>query len=210
MMNSVRKGLAAGAVALVAITAPPGSSAHAGTLGLDFNPADIRNTGFNWDTWTLGYQFRDNIAASVTALGTWDKGILGNTSVGLWDGSGRLLASTTVTATGTPVGSAPWLFASITPVPLTPGANYYVGSYGDANYAYFVGQITTSPEITYLQDAYAYGGLRFPTYSDGAPYSFFGGNVELGTASAMPEPTSVTLLTIGFAGLALARRRRRI
>ena len=142
-MDALRKGIGAGALGLAVAAGAP-SVASAGTVGLDFSPGNIGAVGVTSGAETNGYAFQDVTSTSVVALGSWDYGISGTVSVGLWNSSGVLLASTTVNGTQTPVGSAPRVFSSISPVALTPGDTYYVGSL--APYiAYDVNPVTIAP-----------------------------------------------------------------
>src|SRR5579875_3519337 len=121
-----------------------GNTFAAATPGVDFTaPGD---TSVNC-CWTLGYQFTANSNAVVTGLATWDSwNSPGSVEVGLWDASGNLLTQALVSSTSPTVGSADWSYTAITPYALTPGATYYVGSYGTAaNYAFYTGGFTTDP-----------------------------------------------------------------
>lgn len=120
----VGAGLAALALPALAATAP----------GVDFTGAGL--VGTNNAVWTLGYKFTANTAVNVVGLGNWNRDA-GGTRIGLWDSSQTLLASATLTGSETPVGTADWLFARITPVALTAGSSYFVGAFNtSANYTF--------------------------------------------------------------------------
>jgi Domain of unknown function (DUF4082)/PEP-CTERM motif len=196
--------------ATVALSVP--WAASSATLGVDFEP-DVVAYPTSYE-FTLGYSFTDVLATSVIGLGAWDSGIGGTVEIGLWNSSGDLLATTTVDGSETPVGSAPWVFSSISPVALTPGSVYYVGAYGVENYTFGVSPVTIASSISIDHNAWAHGGLNFPSLSS-APfveYGFFGANVELGVPSAIPEPSTWVMMGIGFTAIGAAagiRRRRR-
>ena len=173
----------------------------------------------------MGYEFTANTAVSVDGLGTFAVDgfqLPTNEPVGLWDSGGNLLASTTLTTSDpvivTPAGGS-WVFAAITPVALTAGDSYYVGSVGPEAYAYgFYGfpGFTVAPSITYVQDAFGYGNysvgtLSFPDATSSQPgfTGFFGGNVELSPSTVTPEPGSYAALILGFGGVMLVVRSRR-
>jgi hypothetical protein len=196
--------------ALIALAVP--GVASAASLGLDFQPGDVRITGSSNFTWTLGYEFNDVVATSVVGLATWNSGVVGNIEIGLWNAGGALLATATVNNASATTGAADWLYSLITPVPLTPGDTYLVGSIGETNYAYEVNPVVINPMISYNHNAWTSGGLAFPGNASpsGAEHAFYGGNVLL---SSVPEPSTWAMMGIGFAGLgavAVGRRRRQV
>jgi hypothetical protein len=204
------RGLLLACAAAIAATAAGFAASASTTLGVDFNYADVGFTGFDIDQFTLGYAFEDRKPTSVVGLGSLESRVFaGDMAVGLWDSAGALLASTTVSLPGSPVGSAPWVFSPITPVALTPGQTYYVGYFGESYYATEVNPISVDPHIKFLHDAWAYGGLAFPSNVAGkfVEHAYFGGNVELSSA-ATPEPSTWAMMLTGLAALGAALRRR--
>jgi hypothetical protein len=163
---------------------------------------------------TIGWQFSTSTTIDVTHLGFWDASPgnpLGQThQVGLWTGTGTLLASTTVLTTSALTGD--FRYESIAPVTLGPGT-YLIGAEIKAPfldfYATFATSITTAPEITHLGDARnaSGGGFSSPgivTTNEGR----FGPNFQF-NVNSVPEPGSLTLLGLGsmsFAAYALRRR----
>src|SRR5579872_1530650 len=94
---------------------------------LDFSITDASSV-----SGTAGWSFQTLQSISVTALGGLDSVVTNSdqspTSIGLWDQSGTLLASATITAT--PGFFNPqYDYASITPVTLIAGQTYYLGAY---------------------------------------------------------------------------------
>jgi hypothetical protein len=196
-----------GSLALLAAAFVASAPSQAATLGVDFSP-DVTNYGAS--TWNLGWSFTANTNVSVVGLGNWFGGALfpQDQQVGLWDSGGNLLASTFVSNSSTQAGSAPWVFASITPVELTAGQTYVVGGQGGADYTGTVTSATFAPQISFITDLYtdnagANSPLVEPTTSEGytsADAGWFGGNIELGVA-ATPLPSTWTMLIAGFLGL---------
>jgi hypothetical protein len=190
-------------------------AAQADDLGVDFTGYGGSNSS---SVWNLGYEFQANVNANVTALGVMDfgsaTGLPQAQQVGLWTSGGTLLASTYVDSSGQQIGN--WLFETITPVALTAGQDYVVGSQGGEGYVYYTTGFTVAPEISFIQDQYyPVGGgsnnpLYFPNETAGITAAqggaFFGGNVKLSS----PEPGSLTLLGWGLVGLAGLVRRKRI
>lgn len=128
-----RKSLLSGAAIAVSLLAAAPS--HASSLGLDLGPGgsptpcggcgDASGRTYGWAIELLS-------AVHLDGLGVWDAGADGigpDVEVGLWDGTGTLVASTTVSDGSTPVASAgdgEWLFETVSAT-LQPGF-YNIGS----------------------------------------------------------------------------------
>lgn len=187
-------------------------SAFADTPGVSFTApgSTINNTsGFS-----LGYAFTTLSDTDVTALGYYDNGGLQEAhQVGLFDGTGTLLASTTITGNGTQVGF--FNFNSITPILLSAGSEYEVeGTTGVIDdYTFDTIGFTTEPTIGFVLDTFQPGNtLQFATNSTGITAAegggIFGANFETDSVAVTPEPGSMVLFGTGLLGLAGVVRRR--
>lgn len=201
-------------LAVLAVSAVFTGSAFADTPGVSFTaPGTTTN---NTDGFSIGYAFTTLFDTNVTALGYYDNGGLREAhQVGLFDGTGALLASTTITGNGTQVGF--FNFNSITPILLAAGGEYEVeGTSGVIdNYTFNTVDFTVEPTIGFVLDTFALGNtLQFAISSTGITASagggIFGANFETdSTAVAVtPEPSSLMLFSTGFLGLAGVVRRR--
>jgi Domain of unknown function (DUF4082) len=161
---------------------------------------------------TLGWDFTANKSLSVNALGFFDDsqdGLAESHDIGLWDSSGSLLASTTVTTTDQLTNQ--WRYSAVSTVTLTAGNTYYVGAlYLDGNdpnvFAGDSGVVTTTANITYLESTYEAGNtLSFSTSSVSGGPGYFGPNFS---ASAVPEPPIWAMMLLGFASLGFAGYRK--
>jgi hypothetical protein len=167
-------------------------------------------TSYTDGSWTFGIDF--TVGASnltVSALGYYDdalNGFVNNHEVGIYNSTGTLLASTTVTSADPLTGY--FRYDSITPIVLLAGQTYRVVgvshtdlyTWNDPGFASLAG-------ITYLGDTYDLGTTLFdPTgqFHNDETDGFWGPNLLVGTSVvSAPEPGSIGLLVLGLAGLAL-------
>jgi len=188
-------------------------------LVLDLTPEASTGTfGGNFDVpGTSGWKFTVTTPITVDGLGVWGVSAAEH-DVGLWTGTGTLLASTTVNDLATPVPSAffrgfQWYFEPITPLTLTPG-DYVVGATfvsGDLDFPRDMVSVTTIPGVTFDSNRFVFNNgatLNFPTGSEPSNFNagFFGPNLEVDVST--PEPSSLALLALGASALALLRHRR--
>lgn len=164
----------------------------------------------------VGWTFQPATDISVSALGVFDYVLPGQGSlqVGLWDASGTLLASQTVSAASAAVGQSH--YESVTPVLLLTGETYYVAAYSASGPLFAVvvtpdispnGFATMSPEIQLGQVAYSSGsGFSFPGTTEGnSGYAIIAPNFEF---QVVPEPSMLALLGVGIMGWRSARQMR--
>lgn len=187
--------------------------AQAQTPGAEFgSPGSVGNgdTG----PWTLGWAFRvNNAPINVTHLGYYDHlgdGLGQSHDVGLWDINGNLLASLTVPAGTSAPLTGHFRYVQLgSAVMLSANQTYVVGGVsggqgGGDFYTWNTVGFFTAPEITFVGDRWAGGGvLTFPINISGVANGFFGANFMHGE---IPAPGALALL--GAAGLVSRRRRR--
>jgi hypothetical protein len=167
--------------------------------------------GAETEGFSLGYTFSSSTAFTVTALGYFDLGTLGEVhDVALYTSTGTELASTTVDGTGAQIGF--FNYDSILPVTLAAGSYEIMGSSSVDPYAFGTTGFATASNITFGVDQYNYGaGDEFGCCSEGytaaSGGAWFGPNL-LESPAATPEPSSLALLGTGMAGIAGIIRRR--
>jgi hypothetical protein len=189
---------------LVLLTA---SAARADTAGVSFTaPGTAFNNG---EGFSLGFVFTATSSFAVDGLGYYDNGGLTEVhQVGLYNSSGTLLASATVTGTGTQMGF--FNYTAISDVDLIAGQTYQVvGTSGFVDpYAFETVGFSTAPNITFDNDIYTPGDtLAFGTTTDGLN-GYFGANFEEVSASPVPEPSTLALFGTGLlSACGLVRRR---
>jgi hypothetical protein len=166
---------------------------------------------------TVGWQFAASSPLTLTALGFWDQGgngLVNAHQVGIWNSTGTLMASTTVTSASTPVASTSsagdWLFNSITPVALAPGT-YTIGALlpvnADPDFQMINAAASTRDGVTWLDAADVGGSSLTEPFADSRfADGVFGPNLQVTPA---PEPSPCFLLTLGTAAAFGAAHRQR-
>jgi hypothetical protein len=184
------------AVCLALAFAPCTLSAQTGVSAVTFNGGnfDIASNG------TAGYAFSLNTPVLVTDLGMYD--FLGDGfsvsshAVGIWDSSGVLLASVTVSSTSVLADS--FRYAALgAPLLLVPGQTYIVGAaIGSEIYQFNTTNTVFNPAINYLGNRSNNNGsaLAFPNlYIASDDVGIFGGSFRL---LPVPEPSAFALLSV--------------
>jgi hypothetical protein len=163
------------------------------------------------DSGTLGFRFTADSSFDVLSLGFIDvgsDGLLGSHEVGLWNASGALLDSVTVTGSSTLLNGYRYtpLTSAIT---LTAGSDYVIGattSGGDA-FVWQADTFITDSRITYVDSRFdpdSLIGLNFPsTIGTSRKYLFV--NAEI---TPVPEPR-LAMLACGISALLLVGLRHR-
>lgn len=162
---------------------------------------------------SLGFEFSTNTAITVASLGYFDAdgdGFASAHTVGIFDGAGHLVVSTTLAAgAGDPLDGQ-FRFKAITPITLVAGQTYTLAAttggaadawaYGDPGTT--LADFIVDPRISIGQEAarFEYQGddmLRDPC--EHFRYMLYAGPTFEIAPTATPEPGSATLL--GMAGL---------
>lgn len=172
---------------------------------------------FSNGNWDFGTFFRANTNLVVTGLGYYADPVTtqaNNNQVGLFDSVGNLLASATVDNTYALFGH--FRYVTIAPVSLTAGQTYQVSGVSHINnYTWNDSGFPTDPDISYLGNTWAVDTDSAPTflnyYKNDVADGYWGPNLFINTrdfTGEVPEPGSLALLGLAFAGLAAARRRK--
>jgi hypothetical protein len=177
--------------------------------------SDVLTPIYSVQAGPVGWTFQPLTDINVTALGAWAYAMpAGGLEVGLWNASGTLLASNTITSHSSAVNQS--LYMGITPLMLLAGQTYYLGAYSPAGPFTCVavdpndppnGYATMNSDIqlgTVASETNA--GFAFPGITENVPDSaIVAPNFEF---QPVPEPS--VLASAGVSFLALLAMRRRI
>jgi hypothetical protein len=200
----------AAAACLAATAATPASAA---TAVVSFTGGSVF-TGFSSDE-TVGFKFNTANAISVTQLGwlSTTANVASSHQIGIWNMSGTLLGSATVTPGA--VDGTGFRYVGVSPIALAAG-DYLIGgrdttSDGD-NYRSSVSSLVMGSGITFLGSAVSANGSGFANpniINSITTGGRFGPNFTY-TLAAVPEPATWAMMIIGFgmAGTAMRTRRR--
>ena len=163
-------------------------------------------------SFTLGFAFNLTQATTINALGYWTGGTLSSHQVGIWDISGNLLSSGTVSAADTVQGHYAW--DSIAPLLLGAGDYVIGGEYLGGVFPNSLTGVTTAPGYNWVVDRQVGGGFAFPTTPLNGEYGQNGialVNFSTGQSlvAAVPEPATWAMMLIGFGAIGVSMRRRR-
>jgi hypothetical protein len=175
---------------------------------------------------TVGYAFSvGSQNLNVDALGVYDAygdGLRERNRVGIWDGGGNLITSVYVSkGTASPLGGSYRWVSAPTGLILQANTNYYIGafaiheygeSFGGAFEDRLMGSISLNNQVTLIGMAASLddASFRLPNgilsnHPSNAGQGIIGPNISY---TAVPEPSSLSLLLVGGAVLAAFRRRK--
>jgi hypothetical protein len=165
-------------------------------------PTDFRN-----NSWAFGELFTVNEAITVTALGAYDAGgdgfvTAGGLPAGIFNFTTDTLLTSANVMSSDPL-SAGFRFHSIAPITLVPGVIYDDVTVNESDLYNINLSFTVNPAID--RSGYAYGlstTLQILTNLQGSERIWLS-NFEF--QSAIPEPSSVVMASLGAIGLGLFR-----
>lgn len=202
------KRTAIGAGCLFALSLPIAASAQTAALSFTLGTGIPESAVIGIvDGWT----FLVNTPIVLTDLGYYDEGgdgLTQNHPVGLWDNTGSLMASTTVTGACS-LGETDFRYSAVSSLVLNPGIYYTVGALrtNGETIRYNVSGVTTAPEVTYVIPVFHLSPtLALPGTPANATSGIFGATFRF---RSLPEPGSLLLLSVaGLLALTLRRRKK--
>ncbi len=160
----------------------------------------------------VGWQFTVNNNITVNELGFYNNpahGITGSHDIGIYNvATQSLIVSGTVSPSDQYNNWFNW--KSVTPTVLIAGQTYDIVAVLLGNYRTWTPNgFAVDSNINYVKSVYSNGTstLSFPNSSDSIPNSHFGPNFGIASAR-VPEPSTMLLITTGFASLVGAHRRK--
>lgn len=165
-------------------------------------------TGFSNNAWNFGTRFTAQ-SFRVTALGYFDAnqdGFSSDHEVALYDASGTLLRSATVTSAAALIGN--FRYVNVAPLVLT-GTSQIQATSGTDNYTWNTTNFATASGVALVGNYWELGNspVFLSTPQNDVRDGYWGGNL---LGAAVPEPASWAMLIIGFGAVGATARRRRV
>lgn len=201
------------ALALAGVLAFAGFPGSTTAAVIDVTHVDLE---FDGSPWTLGWKFTVHESVFAHALGVYDSGqdgLADSTQVGLWLATGGEPLATAIIPAGTDaLLDGFFRFVPISPIVLTPGTEYIVGSSspGELATSFWGDNGVVDPWVTVIEARYSseWSGFAFPelTDSNSAGGALLGANLRI---TPVPLPAGLWLFGGGLTGLAAWVRRKR-
>ncbi|MCP9450590.1 MAG: DUF4082 domain-containing protein [Nitrospira sp.] len=201
------------ALALAGILAFAGLTGSAQAAVIDLTRVDFE---FDGSPWTLGWKFAVHEPVFAHALGVYDSGqdgLADSAQVGLWSATGGEPLATAIIPAGTDATLDGFFrFVPVSPVVLTPGIEYVVGSFsrGELGTSFFGDNGAVDPRVTLIEARYSseWAGFAFPELTDStsAGSALLGANLRI---APVPLPAGLWLFGGGLVSLTAWARRKR-
>ncbi|MCP9465721.1 MAG: VPLPA-CTERM sorting domain-containing protein [Nitrospira sp.] len=202
------------ALALASALAFAGFSGPTHAAVIDLTHVDFE---FDGSPWTLGWKFAVHEPVFAHSLGVYDSGqdgLADSAQVGLWLATGGEPLVTAIIPAGTDAALDGFFrFVSVSPVVLTPGIEYVLGSSspGELATSFFGGNGVVDHRVTVIEARYSseWTGFAFPELTDStsAGGALLGANLQI---TPVPLPAGLWLFGGGLTGLTAWARRKHL